>query len=245
MYCHGFSQLVMNRSTANSTAYQPTTGVGEEHAPFLRRVRARAILLVGKIVASWRKIEFEGSKLDYVVEPYNLTCANERCLELGLIQGLLPDGGRVLEIGNVWGHYREHAFEVVDKYEISPGVQNIDIVDLPEDQKFDFIFSISTFEHVGWDEEPRQPEKLCEALEKLPRLLNPGGSVVVTVPISWNSWLDEQLASGSLPADRIDWFVRKGLFCNWTQSTREETLARGYGQPHPGANGVAVIRFDG
>lgn len=226
-----------------STPYQETEGVGSEHQSTARRLRAALLLNIGRIVARFRRIDFEGRKLEYVVEPYNLTCVSERGLELGIIQGLLPKDARVLEIGNVWGHYRDRDFKVVDKYEIAPGVDNSDVVNLPEDEKFDFIFSVSTFEHIGWDEDPRQPEKLENALAKIPRLLADSGRAIVTVPSGWNSWLDERLKAGDLPVDSVTWFRRDGLFCNWKPADAEECAGMPYGGRHQAANAVAVLQF--
>lgn len=228
-----------------SSPYHETTGVGSADQSLARRSRAIVLLAVGRLFARFRRIRFEGRELPYVVEPYNLTCVSERGLELGIIQAMLPEHARVLELGNVWGHYRDRDFKVVDKYEIAPGVENIDIVDIPEDQKYDFIFSISTFEHIGWDEEPRHPEKLARALEKIPKLLAESGEAVVTVPSGWNSWLDERLVAGDLPVDSIDWYKRTGLFCSWRSAEAGECAGQPYGGRHQAANAVAVLRFKG
>jgi hypothetical protein len=56
---------------------------------------------------------------------------------------------------------------VADKYEVSPGVINKDIVEFVPPQKYDLIVSISTLEHVGWNEQPREPTKLLRAIEHL------------------------------------------------------------------------------
>ena len=56
------------------------------------------------------------------------------------------------------------------------------------------IVSISTIEHVGWDETPRDPNKIPRALENLTtRCLAPGGEIVVTLPIGYNTYLDKLL----------------------------------------------------
>ena len=56
------------------------------------------------------------------------------------------------------------------------------------------IMSISTMEHVGWDESPRDPNKIPLALENLRlKCLAPGGEIVVTVPIGYNAYLDKLL----------------------------------------------------
>ena len=56
------------------------------------------------------------------------------------------------------------------------------------------IVSISTIEHVGWDETPRDPKKIPLALENLTtRCLAPDGEIVVTLPLGYNTYLDKLL----------------------------------------------------
>jgi len=55
------------------------------------------------------------------------------------------------------------------------------------------IVSISTIEHMGWDETPRDPKKIPLALENLIECLVPGGEIVVTLPIGYNTYLDKLL----------------------------------------------------
>jgi SAM-dependent methyltransferase len=191
--------------------------------------------------------EYDGEQLAYFLAPYNVTWANERCVELAIAEELLArESGSVLEIGNVWSHYAEHDHAVVDKYEVAPGVENIDVVDIDPSLKFDLVFSLSTMEHVGWDEEPREPEKLRSALDRLRQLISPGGSAVITFPLGWNHWLDEQIFSTGLEFDRLDWYERTGRFCSWRLSDRDALFGREYGTPYINANGlvVAVLKAD-
>lgn len=55
------------------------------------------------------------------------------------------------------------AHDVVDKYEGAPGVRNVDVLD-NEDGDLDYVASISTLEHVGWDEQERDADKALRAL---------------------------------------------------------------------------------
>jgi len=90
---------------------------------------------------------------------------------------------RILEVGNVLAHYYPHQHDVLDKYEQAPGVMNGDVVDFRPGKLYDLIVSISTLEHVGWDEEPRDPLKFLRGVEHLTTLLAPGGRMLVTLPI--------------------------------------------------------------
>jgi hypothetical protein len=53
--------------------------------------------------------------------------------------------------------------------------------------------SISTLEHVGWDEMTREPMKILKAIENLKNLTNPKGKIVVTLPLGYNPELDRLL----------------------------------------------------
>ena len=54
----------------------------------------------------------------------------------------------------------------------------------------------ATLEHVGRDENPREPARAVRALEHLRGLLRPGGALFATVPVGYNPDLDAALAEG-------------------------------------------------
>ena len=56
---------------------------------------------------------------------------------------------RILELGNVLSHYYPVHHDIVDKYEKSSGVSNVDIRDFDTSKDYDLVVSISTFEHIG------------------------------------------------------------------------------------------------
>jgi SAM-dependent methyltransferase len=125
-----------------------------------------------------------------------------------LVDQHAPD--RVLEIGNVLAHYRPQEHQVVDKYEQAPGVLNRDVLDLEGLGEFDLIVAISTLEHVGWDESPREPTKAARAVSALRCLLAPGGLLAITVPVGYNAAFDAVLRSGEVPLDRAVALRRAG-----------------------------------
>jgi SAM-dependent methyltransferase len=189
------------------------------------------------------KFAYRGGELPYVIAMYNRTWATERCVEVAIARDAIArhKGEAILELGNVLAHYGDSGQVVVDKYEVAPGVRNIDAVEIPEDEKYGLVVSLSTMEHVGWDETPREPEKFLAAYERLYELLEPGGELVVTVPVDWNEWLDEQLGKDAIPADQIDWLVRTGRYIAWEESSKEAALAKKYGSPFRNANGLVVL----
>ena len=150
-----------------------------------------------RIFMSRKTFIFNGKTYYYFVHKYNTTWKNERAVEVPIIWDIVREhyrwGKRVLEVGNVLSHYFRIFHDVLDKYEIAEGVINQDVVDFKPTWKYDLIVSISTLEHVGWDEEPKEPEKVLKAFENLKQCLNPGGKIIVTLPLGYNPELDELL----------------------------------------------------
>ena len=104
---------------------------------------------------------FNSHRLDYFFHSYNNFRVTERAIEIPIIRHYLEQGNyrNILEIGNVTNHYYEYfrqAFvdkrkTVIDKYELASDVINVDVCKYTPGIKFDFVFSISTFEHMDSD----------------------------------------------------------------------------------------------
>ena len=216
---------------------------------FMKPVRTLAAPLVIPLLRE-RAVEFRGGYLQLVYNRHNITWANERCLELALARRFLEwvPAERVLEVGNVTPHYFGGGHTVVDKYE--PGALQVDIVDFESDRRFDLILSVSTFEHIAFDEAggAEEPEavaaKIRAALDRCLALLAPGGTFAITVPSGYNPALDEMIAAGDLRCDRATWFKRFPRRV-WREVGREEGLRCRYGSPYPFANGVMLGEWDG
>lgn len=91
-------------------------------------------------------------------------------------------GKRVLEVGNVLSNYSSITHDVLDKYESSDGVINEDIICFNHGKQYDLIICISTLEHIGWDEIPREPKKIHTAIKQMKKLLSPMGTIMITTP---------------------------------------------------------------
>lgn len=180
--------------------------------PFARRLREHvreegAARVAGRMsrwaldVAVPRGGEFAlgGESYALLRRRHGLTWVTERAVEVPVAGRLLErhSGERILEVGNVLSHYMPVGHEVVDKYERAPGVRNVDVLDLPPEPDHDLIVTVSTLEHVGRDERPREPERAVRALDHLRGLLRPGGTLFATVPVGYNPELDAALAAGS------------------------------------------------
>jgi hypothetical protein len=178
----------------------------------------------------------------YFLHPYNFTWSNERAVEIPIVWEAVRQsaGGRVLELGNVLSHYFPVRHELVDKYEKGRRVRNLDVLEVGGGEKYDLIVSISTLEHVGWDEQPRDPGKIVRAVEHLTRqLATPGGRLVVTMPLGYNPHLDRQLAEGAVPFTRTSYFRRTGP-TTWREGAWEDVAGCRYGDPWPAASGLVV-----
>jgi len=196
---------------------------------------------------------FNNDEYEYFYHDYNNTWCNERTVEIPIIKRIIDDAdGEVLEVGNVLPHYFPSNHRVVDKYEKAPGVINEDIVDFDSSAKFGLIVSISTFEHIGWDERPRNPSKIREAISKVRMLLKKGGEAWLTMPYGQNEWLDKSIASGALELDESYYMKRIGLDNSWIQCALDDVLMKSFISPiewkpsldsYPYSNAIVIARI--
>jgi hypothetical protein len=194
-------------------------------------------LIIPRLRIADKQFLLWGQPVDYFLHRYNTTWRNERSIELAAASIFLSSrpAGSLLEFGNVLRHYQLGKPDlVVDLYEKGDRITNVDIVDFESNQRFDSIISISTIEHVGWDEIPQVPEKVEEALTRLTTLLSPTGTLFITAPTGHNLFLDELIRNGIPNVIRQAFFVRDGF--EWTQS--DEFAALEYGSKGPGAASV-------
>jgi hypothetical protein len=194
---------------------------------------------------SRRTFHFDGREYHYFVHHYNRAWKNERAVELAIGRQFLEErsGTRTLEVGNVMAHYAPVNYDVLDKYEISPGVINEDIVDHEPTVPYDTILSISTLEHVGWDEQPRQPDKTMRACHALRRMLAPEGELLLTCPIGQNPFLDQYISDRTLPFDDVRFMRRLDGDNTWVECPLEDVIGMEYGRPFANANAIFVGRM--
>ena len=168
-----------------------------------------------------KTFQFDGREYEYLYHPYNRTWKNERGVEIPIFRELLlkHEGKRVLEVGNVLSHYFPIHHEVIDKYEVSSGVINQDIVEFVPQDKYDLIISISTLEHVGWDEQPQKPGKLLQAIDHLrATCLAPSGRLVASLPIGYNRYFDYLQKNGKSPFTTQHFLKRISKQNYWVES---------------------------
>lgn len=190
-----------------------------------------------------------GVEYPYLVHPYNRTWTNERAVEIPVARKFLEsaDPSRTLEIGNVLSHYVRLDHTVLDKYEecLFRPVNNVDFIHFNPDRKFESIVSLSTFEHIGWDEVPRDEPKVLAAFQQLKSLLPPGGKALVSVPIGQNDFLDLHLPEITRDAAAFSCMKRISEDNEWVETDLTEALQCKYGAPFKYANALVFLLFDG
>lgn len=189
---------------------------------------------------------FGGEEYDYLYHRYKFTWLTERAVEVPIAQALVDRhrGARILEVGNVLSHYRRQDHLVVDKYERAPGVLGRDVLDLADLGPFDLVVAISTLEHVGRDEEPRDPGKAVEAIQALRSLLARKGRLVLTVPVGYHSNLDRALQGGRVPVARLRALRRERLGPQWREVPADTVWGTAYDFLLYSARAVVVAEIE-
>jgi SAM-dependent methyltransferase len=210
---------------------------------------ARAAELGGYLTTGKRHrrqtFAFDGRTYHYHSALYNTTWINERTVELPIVIDAMGrrSGSRILELGNVLAHYGASRHTVVDKYESARDVHNVDVVDFSDEQGFDLIVSISTVEHIGFDEDVKDPDKPARAMRHLAGMLRPGGEGLVTIPLGYNPTLDERLLGADPAFGELCGLRRVSADNRWEQMSIQSLRETRYGTPYPSANGLIVARL--
>jgi hypothetical protein len=192
------------------------------------------------------EFQFGDISLPFLYHRYNSTWANERCVEIPIARHYLDqyEPRDVLEVGHVLGHYFATSHDVVDKFEKGRGIINRDILEFEPDRRYQLVISISTFEHIGYDDSIGQGsgDRILKALATCVALLAPAGKLVLTVPIGYNRELDEMILDGKL-GEKKQWFLRRTARHLWAPTDRSALVSCRYGTPYPYANAIMVAEF--
>jgi SAM-dependent methyltransferase len=215
----------------------PTFAVGGEAFPYSFAVPP----LAGNVRPPW--VFAGGNRLIPHSDLYS-----ERTVEIPFAHAFYGAhrGARTLEVGNVLANRfaMPEVYHVVDKYEHGPGIRNEDVVSYAADVPYDLILSVSTIEHVGFDEPEKEADKPLRALQNLERLLAPGGRMLVTVPVAYNPAIDRILVEQRFPFTRRHFLRRDSGWDCWSETTLEDALRRPYGSRYACANAVAFLVLD-
>ena len=194
-----------------------------------------------KLFCANKTFLFQGQDYKYFYHIYNYTWENERSLEIPIMLKVLKENKdkKILEVGNVLSHYFPVQHDVVDKYEKAKGVINEDIVKFNPKTKYDLIISISTIEHVGWDEKPKEPQKVLKAIENLKKCLSSQGKIIITFPLGYNHFLDGLLQEKKIFFSK-EIFLKKVSKDSWIEKNINQIKNVSYGFPYLGANGIII-----
>ena len=167
----------------------------------------------------------------------------ERTIEIPIAKVYLDryHGENILEVGNVLhGYIPEVRHEVVDKYEQKEGVINEDIINFQSDKKYRLILCISTMEHIGYDEDDKDPDKIVKTITKLKGMLDFQGVFIFTSPVGYNPYLDKLIFNHQLDGQHY-FLKRQDKQNHWKQiSNLEELREVKYDYPFDAANAVSV-----
>jgi SAM-dependent methyltransferase len=241
-----------------TVAYQPSS-IGQRVREAIRSDGTLAFALVAtrwlaqyaagvpsSVFGATGTFSFAGTSYEYLAHRYHYTWTNERAVEVPIVRAALAGvgDGRVLEVGNVLGHYGSVSHAVLDRYERAPGVINADVLEFQDADGFDLIVSISTLEHVGWDERPRDPGAAERAFAHLTGLLSPGGNLLVTFPVGHNPHLDEAIRSGHIRLSELRALRREDRRNIWREVEPDEVWGAPYDSLLCTAHGIVVCRID-
>jgi len=183
-----------------------------------------------------------GERYAYFYHWYNFTWRNERAVELGFFLDVLKKNRnkKILEIGNVSVHYTDITHDVVDKYEKAENVINEDVVSFRNKKKYNLIICISTMEHVGFDETPKDSQKLFKALLNIQRLLSKKGKLIMSSPIGYNPDLDAFIDKNHTSFSQFFVLRRVSSKNSWKESTWEKSKGAQYNTPYSNANAITI-----
>src|SRR5271157_1208679 len=180
------------------------------HYPYYKAIRpAMAWYILNVKVPD--VVPFDGNFLPVFYHGYNETWLNERQVEIPIFKLLLHEyeGKDVLEVGHVLKHYLPHAHLTIDKYERGPGVVNVDFLEYNNWKKYDLVFSISTFEHIGFNyQEVKGREKPYQAINKAMSMLKSDGLFAISFTLGYNPVMDDMLKNNKVAFDREYFYKR-------------------------------------
>lgn len=189
-----------------------------------------------------RSFVYRGSSYPYCYHAHGASWMHERTVEIPIIwrivQEATADGKRILEIGNTLAYYYPCRHDILDKYDIwRPGIINEDVVDFHPPHLYDLIVSISTLEHVGWDE-GGDATKFARAVSHLKRCLAAGGTLVVTLPLGYHPEIDAMCKAGTLPFVDLHYLERVSCSNRWRETTRP--VWKPYPWPFPSIRTILI-----
>ncbi|MHB8519339.1 MAG: SAM-dependent methyltransferase [Limisphaerales bacterium] len=209
--------------------------------PLRKLVSPLVLMLLGK-----RQFQLNQLVFQYYYSHRFTTWSNERCVEVPVGLDALGryKSENILEIGNVLSQFIKVRHTVLDKYQESPvtKVVNEDICTVDLKRKYDLILSISTLEHVGYDEgddDEITRKKTKMAFQNCLNHLSEGGCFLVTIPIGYNPVMTDMLEKRELCME-TEFYMHRVRYSTWRECDRATALTCCYGKPYPCANALYI-----
>lgn len=202
-----------------------------------------------KLVNFNKRFIFMNKKYPYFI--HYRSWGSERVVEIPIILDYITKDKKILEFGNVLMQFVNVWWDVVDKYEQGSEIINKDILDFRPDKKYDLIVSISTIEHVGFNEDVSSGKqrkgngnivKIKLVIEHLKSLLDNNGIAIMTFPIGYNKELDYHM--DEVGFNEICFLRRVSGWNLWEEIEKKNIVGMEYGYPYNCGNyiGVGIIR---
>ena len=113
--------------------------------------------------------------------------------------------------------------EVIDKFEKGMGITNTDVLNFSPNEKYDLIVSISTLEHVGYDDDVKDPDGTLKAIRNLKKCLSNGGKMLVTLPLKYNKSVDKLLNENRLGFTE-EHYYKRSILNRWKETTKGDAM---------------------
>ena len=207
-----------------------------------------------------KTFRYQGKNLEYFDHPHHETYLCERRIEIPIGLDFLTKfkGKKVLEVGNVLSYYyppgiTNMVWDIVDKYEVVPehGVINEDILTFkPTGEKYDAVLSLSTMEHVGFEQEyPGERNDFRKGIEATKNLqencLKKGGWLMITFPWGYNATFVMGVLDGELGFQTIHFMKRITSDNQWRQvGDRESFNNIHYNYPFYAGCGLIIAYYE-
>lgn len=197
------------------------------------------------ITMSFWSFYFKWIKMKYFCHLYNTTYRNERAIELPILDYIINDNlnntTKILEIWNVLSHYKNISlldYTIVDKFDNNKSIIKEDAEFFNNNKLYDLIISISTFEHIWFDDDIKDSNKSLRTFNNMKKLLNDWWKMIITIPVWWNKDIDKKIFDWEFDFNENYYYTKNKW--NWIESTKENTINLKYDIKIPSANWIFI-----
>jgi len=161
--------------------------------------------------------------LKYFYNKYNITYSNERMVEIPILNHYYNKfkWKEILEIWNVMKNYFSYDHDVLDKFDKHNYVTiKDDICSYIPENKYDFVFSISTLEHVWFEDFEKETDNkmIHKAFDNIVNNIV-WWTFVFTIPLWYNIYLDSLIYNWDLKTKY--WFkfifIKRNSLLKWIE----------------------------